>query len=243
MNNNHMKFRTLQERLRQLLLASIDAGDLTGLEVARLAGFQQAHISNFLNRKRALSLDAMDRVLAAVGMSVLDLLDPAEISKRATILPPSEDEFENVLLVEGSVAAGEAMITSQAVRDILKFKKAFLRRLRPDPASPRADWRRFVLVKADATDGMSMYPRLLPGALLLIDRHYNSLRPYRRNEQNMYAVRHSGGCTVKYVEVAGTNLVLRPHNQAYPVAVVPIEQGKSFADYIVGRVCHVGIET
>ncbi len=88
-----------------------------------------------------------------------------------------------------------------------------------------------------------MYPRLLPGATLLIDRHYNSLKPYRRNERNLYAVRAEGGTTVKYVETAGQNLVLRPHNEAYPVGVLPIEEGKTFADYIVGRVCHVGIET
>ena len=238
-----MKFRTLQERLRQLLLARIAAGELTGLKLARLAGFQQAHVSNFLNRKRALSLGAMDRVLTALRLSVLDLLDPAEIGKRATILPPSEDEFENVLLVEGTIAAREPVITSEAVRDILKFKKAFLRRLRAEQASPRQDWRRFVLVKVDAHDGMSMYPRLLPGALLLIDRHYNSLKPYRRHEQNMYAVRACGGCTVKYVELADSNLVLRPHNPAYPVCVLPIEDGKRLSDYIVGRVCHVGIET
>jgi SOS-response transcriptional repressor LexA len=238
-----MKFRKLQERLRQLLLASIAAGDLTGMQVAQMAGFQQAHISNFLNRKRALSLDAMDRVLAALRLSVMDLLDPDEVGKRATIMPPSDDEFENVLLVEGRVAAGEPVVTSEAVREILKFKKTFLRRLRAEPASPREDWRRFVLVKVDARDGMSMYPRLLPGSTLLIDRHYNSLKPYRKNEQNMYAVRFDGGCTVKYVEVAGNNLVLRPHNQAYPVAVLPIEEGKKFSDYIVGRVCHVGIET
>jgi phage repressor protein C with HTH and peptisase S24 domain len=238
-----MKFRTLQEKLRQLLLARIEAGELTGLALARLTGFQQAHVSNFLNRKRALSLQAMDRVLGALRLSVLDLMDPAEIGKRATIMPPSEDEFENVLLVEGTVAAGEALITSEGVRDILKFKKNFLRRLRAEPASVRESWRRFVLVKVDARDGMSMYPRLLPGATLLIDRHYNSLKPYRRQEQNMYAVRTGGGCTVKYVELAGHNLVLRPHNQAYPVGVLPIEEGKTFADYIVGRVCHVGIET
>ena len=100
------------------------------------------------------------------------------------------------------MAAGEPVITSESVRDILKFKKSFLRRLRAEPASPREDWRRFVLVKVDARDGMSMYPRLLPGSTLLIDRHYNSLKPYRKNEQNMYAVRVGGGCTVKYVEVA-----------------------------------------
>jgi phage repressor protein C with HTH and peptisase S24 domain len=238
-----MKFRKLQERLRQLLLASIAAGDLTGMQVAQMAGFQQAHISNFLNRKRALSMDAMDRVLGALRLSVMDLLDPDEVGKRATIIPPSEDEFENVLLVEGAVAAGEPVITSEAVREILKFKKTFLRRLRPEPANSRDDWRRFVLVKVDAHDGMSMYPRLLPGSTLLVDRHYNSLKPYRKHEQNMYAVRVEGGCTVKYVELANNNLVLRPHNQAYPVTVLPMEEGKRFCDYIVGRVCYVGIET
>ena len=37
--------------------------------------------------------------------------------------------------------------------------------------------------------------------------------------------------------------IVRPHNQAYPVSVIPIEEDKTFADYIVGRVCHVAIET
>jgi len=238
-----MKFKALQENLRKLMRQRIEAGELTGLRLAQQTGFEQAHISNFLNRKRSLSQEGLDRVLVAQHLSVLDLLDPGEINKRASILPPAEDEFENVLLVEGAVAAGEPLITSENVRDILKFKKAFLRRLRSDSASPREDWRRFVLVKVDARDGMSMYPRLLPGATVLIDRHYNSLKPYRKGEQSMYAVRKGDGCTVKYVELAGQNLVLRPHNQAYPVDVLPIEEGKTFADYIVGRVCHVAIET
>jgi len=238
-----MKFKALQENLRKRMWQRIEAGELTGLKLARQTGFEQAHISNFLNRKRQLSQEGLDKVLAAQHLSVLDLLDPDEINKRASILPPAEDEFENVLLVEGEVAAGEPLITSENVRDILKFKKAFLQRLRSECASAREDWRRFVLVKVDARDGMSMYPRLLPGATVLLDRHYNSLKPYRKNEQNMYAVRKGDGCTVKYVEQAGKNLVLRPHNQAYPVDVVPIEEGKGFADYIVGRVCHVAIET
>jgi hypothetical protein len=48
---------------------------------------------------------------------------------------------------------------------------------------------------------------------------------------------------VKYVELAGNNLVLRPHNQAYPVEIMPIEADKSAGNYLVGRVCYVGIET
>ena len=238
-----MKFKALQENLRKLIRSRIEEGDLTGLKLAHQTGFQQAHISNFLNSKRSLSLEGMDKVLHVQRLSVLDLLDPAEINKRASILPPSEDEFENIVLAEGVVAAGEPLITSEDVKDILKFKKSFLRRLRPSQQSLRDEWQRFVLVKVDARDGMSMYPRLLPGATVLIDRHYNSLAPYRKNEQNMYAVRKDGGATVKYVEMAENSLVLRPHNQSYPVSLLPIEEGKTFSDYIVGRICHIAIET
>ena len=46
-----------------------------------------------------------------------------------------------------------------------------------------------------------------------------------------------------YVELVGNNLVLRPHNSAYPVDLIEVEEGKTFADYVVGRICHVGIET
>ncbi len=237
-----MKFRQLQDNLRRRLLERIARKELSALRLAQQIGFKQPHITNFLNRKRALSLEAMDRVLGVQKISVLDLIDPDEINKRASILPPSEGDFENVVLVEGTIAAGEPLVTNERVKDILKFKKSFLKRLRPAPETPRDGWRRFVLVKVDAHDGMSMYPRLLPGATVLIDRHYNSLEPYRKNEPNMYAVRQDGGATVKYVELAGRNLVLRPHNQAYPVSIVPIEDDKTFADYIVGRICHVAIE-
>jgi len=238
-----MKFKALQENLRKVMRKRIDAGDLTGLKLAHQTGFQQAHISNFLNSKRSLSLEGMDKVLQVQHLSVLDLLDPSEINKRASILPPSQGEFEDVLLTEGSIAAGEPLITNENVKDILKFKKSFLKRLRPDVKGSRDGWSRFVLIKIDSRDGMSMYPRLLPGATVLIDRHYNSLEPYRKNENNMYAVKKDGGCTIKYVELAGNALVLRPHNQSYPISVIPIEEGSTYADHIVGRVCHVGIET
>jgi len=238
-----MKFRVLQDNLRKTLWERIDEGDLTGLRLAQQTGFKQAHISNFLNRKRGLSLEGMDKVLAVQHLSVLDLLDPSEVNKRASILPPSSDEFENVLLTDGTVAATQPLITSMNVKEILKFKKAFLRKLKAETEGDRENWERFVLIKADGREGMSMYPRLLPGATVLLDRHYNSLKPYRKGEFNMYAVLKDGSCTVKYVEVAGSHLILRPHNQAYPIEVMTMEEGKSTADYLVGRVCYVGIET
>jgi len=238
-----MKVKTLQHNLRKTLWQRIEAGELTGLGLAAQTGFRQAHISNFLNRKRGLSLEGMDRVLKVQHLSVLDLLDPAEINRRASILPPAKDEFQDVLLVDGGVAATESRIMSMNVEDILKFKKVFLRSLRPEMETARERWERFVLIKIDAREGMSMYPRLLPGATVLIDRHYNSLKPYRKGESNMYAVNKNGASTVKYVEVAGDQLVLRPHNQAYPVDVLGVEKGVKPADYLIGRVCYVGVET
>ena len=238
-----MKFRMLQENLRKTLWERIDGGELTGLRLAEQTGFKQAHISNFLNRKRGLSLEGMDKVLAVQHLSVLDLLDPAEVNKRASILPPSGDEFENVLLTDASTAATQPLIASMHVKEILKFKKTFLKRLKEEVDGDRRAWERFVIVKADAQEGMSMYPRTMPGATLLLDRHYNSLTPYRKGESNMYAVRRDGTCTIRYVETADGHLILRPHNPAYPIEVIALEDGQRPGDYIVGRVCHVGIET
>ena len=238
-----MKFKALQENLRNKLWQRIGKGELTGLALASQTGFKQAHISNFLNRKRGLSLEGMDRVLTVQHISVLDLIDPAEVNKRASIPPPSDGEFDNVLVVDADVAASEPVIMNMMVKEILKFRTTFLRQLRPEMQGSRENWDRFVVIRVDAHQGMAMYPRLLPGATVLIDRHYNSLMPYRKDDANMYAVLGRAGCSVRYLEMAGNNLVLRPQNQAYPVEIVPMEIGKTASDYIIGRACYVGVET
>ena len=237
-----MKFRTLEENLRKALRLRIADGGLTGLRLAKQTGFQQAHISNFLNRKRSLSIDGMDKVLNVQHLSVFGPAGSGRDQPTRQHPAPSEDEFENVFLVEGEVAAARPRIMSMKVKDILKFKRGFLRKLRPEMEGDRKAWERFVSIRVDGREGMSMYPRLLPGANVLIDRHYNSLKPYRKNEANMYAIRKGGTCTVKYAEVSGRHLVLRPQNPAYPVEVLLAENGRGPGEYIVGRVCHVGIE-
>src|SRR6266480_3801992 len=120
-----MKFRSLQDNLRRTLQQRISAGELTGLRLANQTGFRQAHISNFLNRKRSLSLDGMDRVLSVQRLSIPDLLDPDEVNRRGTVTPPSDDEFENVFVVEGQVAASQPLMMSMKVREIQKFKRGF----------------------------------------------------------------------------------------------------------------------
>ncbi|MCL4524159.1 MAG: LexA family transcriptional regulator [Acidobacteria bacterium] len=258
-----MSFVGLQDNLRKELRKRIDAGELTGMELARRTGFTQAHISNFLNRKRGLKLSALDRMVKAIGLTLYDLLNPHEVAKVAAVSrsagPGKDEEYEVAPLVEGSIAAGSEVIVNEEVKELLKFRKSFLQRLRADLAAvPRSQqgkeggrksWTRFVLIKVDQKEGMSMWPRVGPGATLLIDRHYNSLTAYHKGERNLYAVRKGDGCTVKYVELRetapgapGGMLVLRPHNPDYPVEVVPIEEGQTYADLIIGRVAHVSAE-
>ncbi len=239
-----MSFVALQENLRKELRKRIEAGQLTGMELARRTGFTQAHISNFLNRKRGLKLSALDRVLKAIGITVYDLLNPHDLVGYAAAPTGRDEEYAEVPLVDPASAATSAVIVNEEVKGLVKFRRALLGRIRADlAAASRKSWTRFVLIKLDAKEGMSMWPRLCPGATLLIDRHYTSLRPYRKNDRNLYAVRGDNGCAVRYVELSGNSLILRPHNSDYPVELLAIKEGQTFTDLLVGRVAHVAIET
>ncbi|HTW30195.1 MAG TPA: hypothetical protein VMD76_00860 [Candidatus Sulfotelmatobacter sp.] len=235
-----MKFKVLQDNLRKILRERIESGELTGMHLAEQTGFKQAHISNFLNKKRGLSLEGMDKVLSMQHLSVLDLLDPEEVNRRASILPPSGDEFDNIALTD-AVTATQPQIPAMRVKQLLKFRKSFLHKLKAETEGNRSAWQRFVLIPFDPRDAASMAPRLTAGSTLLLDRHYNSLKPYRKGEMNLYAVLKNDTCVVRYAEVVENQLILRPHTPSAPLEALSLEE-KSAAEYLVGRVCHVGME-
>ncbi len=114
--------------------------------------------------------------------------------------------------------------------------------MRPSLVGDRTDWDRFLLIRADAATDAAMSPRIPAGAILLVDRHYNSVEPYRRLRPNIYTVNSNDGCTVRYASAFEGRLVLRPHNPNSPVELVTIHSGRSYADYIIGRVCYVATE-
>jgi hypothetical protein len=215
---------------------------LTGSGLSRDAGFQQAHMSNFLNARRGLSPEAMDRLLDVLEIDVLDLADAEELRLRALQRPERASSFDSVPLVSLRDATLSPGITSRQAQDTLKFRKRFLNRLKPDTIGDRSEWLRFVLVKTDPDSARAMAPRLAPGAILLLDRHYNSLRPYHRGMQNLYAVRVGEQCVIRYVAVGSGRVILRPHNEQWPVELVEIGMGRGFPSYLAGRVCHIATE-
>ncbi len=239
-----MKCEALQDNLRRVVQERIAAGELTGLRLSEMTGFRQAHVSNFLNCKRGLSLEGMDKMLRVLKLSLLDLIDPEEIKGIVSRTVGFQHGFQDVLLV-ASADAWQPRIGTRQVQDVFPFRESFLSRLRPAMEGDRRGWERFVLVRMERNAETSMSPKggtkMGSGAVVLIDRHYNSLRPYRKYEPNLYAVHYAGQCAVRYVEQVGGQLLFRPLNADYPIAVVKTKKTRG-RDFVIGRVCYVASE-
>src|SRR5215813_5275998 len=133
-----MNFQDLHELLRLELLRRIERGTLTRSRLALQAGFQQAHISNFLNRKRALSLEGLDRVLAAQNLTVEQIL-PLEITAAHSPVPThASDPIEIVPVVSPSSAMDEARISPSAVIETIQVSASRLHDNRARPSTRHA---------------------------------------------------------------------------------------------------------
>jgi transcriptional regulator with XRE-family HTH domain len=235
-----MTFLTLQDQLRDHIRARIRRRELTGSGLARAAGFPQGHLSNFLNARRGLSLESMDRLLETLGIEVLDLVSAEDVQRRSPQRAPEQGE-EAVALVALENAA-RARFASEDVLETRVFSKAFLRKLRVRNDNDRADWLRFVVVKLDIASAREIFPLPIGGATLLLDRHYSSLLPYRHTQPNLYAVSINGRCKMGYVSFLENNLVLRTRALRQELESVRVQPGRSYSQYIIGRVCHVALE-
>jgi len=236
-----MNFQDLHELLRQELVRRIERGVVTGSRLAQKAGFQQAHVSNFLNKKRALSLEGLDRVMEAQGLTVEQIL-PVDLAAGAAVEEETADPVEEVPIVSPSSAIDDVQIAKAAVIETVPVVGARLRENRAKPAPRRTQWERFVAVRVDAQQASAMAPVLAVGALAVIDRHWNSLAPYRANQPNIYAVRSGSMLMLRYVDFDDRHLILRPFLREFPVQLIGLREGESPADYVVGRVCLVVAE-
>ena len=232
-----MKFADLHELLRLELVRRIDAGALTGTRLAQQTGFRQAHISNFLNRKRSLSLEGLDRVLDAQRLTVDQIL-PLALNAHAAprTNPQEEDSFEAVPLVSPSVAMEHTRIAPAAILESLPISAARLYDTHPRVTSARSAWQRFVAIRIDAQQSAAMAPTLPAGAVAVLDRHGLSLAPSRSAEPALFAVRSGSALLLRFIELDDDRLILRPSSLATPVQLIPLDPGQSPSDHLVGRV-------
>jgi hypothetical protein len=101
-----MNFTQMHERLRLELQRRIQRGTLSVSLLSRQTGFGQSHLSNFLNKRRQLSLDAMDRILTSQHMAASDLLPP----DNRDVEWPAGDGNSSVPVVSHSAALFEPFI-------------------------------------------------------------------------------------------------------------------------------------
>jgi hypothetical protein len=225
-----MNMTQIHEHLRVELLRRIQRGTLSVSLLSRQTGFGKSHLSNFLHCRRQLSLEGMDRMLAAQHMAAEDLLE------LGIAQAPDAMESNSVPVVSHSTALFEPYVRPTAVQMMLQLPPGALRSLRSRAVATRRAWQRFVAIRVDRFEAQPMDPMLHSNALAVIDRHYNSLIPYQPNRPNLYAVRNGARLAVRYADFTATRLVLRPLNMAFPVDLIEIGSDVSPGEFIAGRV-------
>jgi hypothetical protein len=230
-----MNFTQMHERLRLELLRRIQRGTASVSLLGRQTGFGQAHLSNFLHSRRQLSLEAMDRILMAQHLTAADLLP----STPRLAAEPKGDGVCSIPVVSHSVALFEPVIRPSAIQSLLYLPAASFESIHARASGSRRAWERFVAVRVPSVDAAPMEPLLQPEAITLIDRHYNSLLPYRPNRANLYAVHEGPHLKFRYVDFQLSRLVLRPQNLACPVELIDLNPEESPNELLVGRIAMI----
>lgn len=238
-----MSFSGLQDRLRREIRRRIDLGEFSGGELARRAGFAQAHISNFVNGKRGLTLGGLDRVLAALGMKFYELLDPQELARHAP--PAIADDMDSwiVPMVTAEVAAGKAIIARADVLETFRFpKKLFDGWGEEAPAAgPRKFWTRYAMVQSSESDSASLVTGART-AVLVVDRHVLTPRAGAKAPRRLFAVHGEGKVHLRFLQSSGKLLLLCGMVPEMPVEVVSGEDAADAATTtrVIGSIVYVG---
>lgn len=227
-----MNLTQMHERLRIEMLRRIQRGSLSISLLSRQTGLGKSHVSNFLHSRRRLSMEGIDRVLAAQHLAAEDLFD---FDPNRTLMNSSRDTG-SIPVVSHASALFEPVIRPSAVQMMLNLPPGALHALKARTVPARRFWERFVAIRIAPGDAIAMEPLLLPEALAVIDRHYNSLIPYREGRSNLYAARDGAHLALRYADYAAMRLVLRPLNLASPIDLIEIGSDASPGEFLAGRV-------
>jgi hypothetical protein len=231
-----MNFSQLHERLRIEVLRRIESGSLTATLLARQIHCSPAHVSNFLSRKRRLSLDVLDKVLEAQFLTIADLYPEGRYAQVGAGRAAAAMSLDSVPLVEPSIAASQARIHSASIIEVLKISSGLIGTLRDKCSAQRRKWDRFVAIQIWDEEVSLMQPSLPAHAIVFIDRHYNSTFAYAPGGNTIYAVRIANRLRFRYVTLLDRHLVMRTLNPSHAPELLALSEGQTSADLLVGRV-------
>jgi len=231
-----MNFSQLHERVRIEVLRRIDNGSLNATLLAHQIDCSPAHISNFLRRRRRLSIEALDKVLLAQSLSITDLYPEGRYPQSPGGRPAAALAFDSVPLIDPLIAASSIHISSGSIIDVVKVPSQVLGSLRDKCSAERRRWDRFVAVQIWEEEAALMEPLLPRNAIVLIDRHYNSTFAYLPGRPTIYAVRIANRLRFRLVALLDRHLVMRTRNPEYVPELLALTNERTSADIIVGRV-------
>jgi transcriptional regulator with XRE-family HTH domain len=231
-----MNFLELHERLRLETWRRIDQGILSSSLLARRTGLAQAHISNFLHRRRRLSLTALNRVLLAQELDIEDL-SPVNAESTGSAHQEPSASADIIPIVAQGAAMLSPLIPPRAIQATLHLPTGWWTGLPVRRSVSRRSWERFVAVRITATQALPMDPVLRVGSVVVLDRHYNSLATLRPPAPNLYAIREGNQLLFRHVVFDSARLILRPRALEYPVEVIELAPQETPADLLIGRVC------
>ena len=230
-----MTFSQLHERLRLEMWRRIQRGVVTGKLLAAQTGLRPSHISNFLHRKRNLSLAALDKLLDAQQISIQELAGLLEdVDDLHHIL---QSETLRVPVIAQGAAFATPIIPRRAVQSYISLPATEFARFRPSPSPGRRSWERFVGMRVTANEASAMEPLLKELSIVVIDRHYNLLAQPAPPVSTLYALRLGNRFLLRYVTFDSNRLLLRPYCLDYPVEVLENLSRESLVDLLLGRVC------
>jgi hypothetical protein len=142
-----------------------------------------------------------------------------------------------VPIVSQTIAMTAPAIPAKSAADSIHLPAGWLSSFPARRAVSRRSWVRFVAVRVNAAQALSMDPVLRVGSLVVLDRHYNSLAVWKPPHPNLYGVRVGSQLTFRHVSFESSRLVLRPRALDYPVELIELADQESPSDLLIGRVC------
>jgi hypothetical protein len=113
-----------------------------------------------------------------------------------------------VPIVSQSTAMNSPVIPVRPSRDTIQLPEGWLAALPVRRAVSRRSWERFVAVRINAAQALAMDPLLRVGALVILDRHYNSLAVCRPPHPNIYGLRIGAQLVFRHVSFESSRLII-----------------------------------
>ena len=92
-------------------------------------------------------------------------------------------------------------------------------------------------MRISAEQAYAMEPLLQELAIVVVDRHYNTLAEVAPPRPNLYVLRLDNRVLFRYVTSDSTRLILRPYSLDFPVEILEAGSVNSWNDFLIGRVC------